>query len=169
MEKRGGALIDMDRVALEARMRTYHDKNLDWDTYRLASPVLTEDRARFDARKARTRAINYGFHPNQIVRYAVRPFDTRWCYYTGERPVWNEPRPSLWAQCFEGNVFLLSRMRSSASPEGFPISYTRHLSDDHYFIPDGVAVPFALRHSSSTHNAQARLDGMFKEQHIAGN
>jgi len=169
MEKRGGALIDLDRAALEGRMRRYHDKNLDWDAYRVAASVLTDNRARFDARKARAKAIDSGFHPSQIVRYAVRPFDTRWCYYTGARPIWNEPRPSLWAQCFEGNVFLLTRMRSSASPEGFPISYTRHLSDDHYFIPDGVAVPFALRHTRAKGGAQGNLGGLFEDQPIAGN
>ena len=106
--------------------------------------------ARFDARKARARALDAGFRSEQIVRYAVRPFDTRWCYYSDERPIWNEPRPTLWAQCFKGNSFLLTRMRCTASPEGFPISFSKCLSDDHYIIPDAVAVPFLLRHPATT-------------------
>jgi predicted helicase len=53
MEKRSGALIDMDRNKLIERMQLYHDKSLDWDAYRLASSTLTGDWARFDARKAR--------------------------------------------------------------------------------------------------------------------
>lgn len=169
MEKRGGALIDMDGAALESRMRTYHDKELDWDAYRLASSILTGTWAGFDPEKMRARAVVDGFHSSNVVRYAVRPFDTRWCYFSPVPSIWNRSRPSLWAQCFDGNVFLLSRMRSSASPEGFPISYTRHLSDDHYFIPDGVAVPFALKHAPDKRNAQGRLDGVFEEEHVTGN
>jgi hypothetical protein len=159
MEKRGGALIDCDREKLVERMRLYHDKSLDWDGYRLASSTLTGDWARFDARKARARAVDAGFRSEQVVRYAVRPFDTRWCYYTDARPIWNEPRPSLWAQCFEGNSFLLTRMRCTASPEGFPISFSKSLSDDHYIIPDAVAVPFLLRHPTTSMFASEQTDG----------
>lgn len=159
MEKRGGALIDIDCEKLKERMRLYHDKSLDWDAYRLASSTLTGDWARFDARKARARALNDGFKSSQIVRYAVRPFDTRWCYYTDARPIWNEPRPTLWAQCFEGNSFLLTRMRCTASPEGFPISFSKCLSDDHYIIPDAVAIPFLLKHPSTSMFASHQTDG----------
>ena len=159
MEKRGGALIDCDRDKLVERMRLYHDKSLDWDAYRLASSTLTGDWARFDARKARARAVDGGFRNEQIVRYAVRPFDTRWCYYTDARPIWNEPRPALWARCFEGNSFLLTRMRCTASPEGFPISFSKCLSDDHYIIPDAVAVPFLLRHPAASMFASEHTDG----------
>jgi hypothetical protein len=130
MEKRGGALIDCDRDKLVERMRLYHDKSLDWDAYRLASSTLTGDWARFDARKARVRAVDAGFRSEQIVRYAVRPFDTRWCYYSDARPIWNEPRPSLWAQCFEGNRFLATRPAGVANPEGYPFMFTAALGDN---------------------------------------
>lgn len=159
MEKRGGALIDCDREKLEERMRLYHDKSLDWDAYRLASSTLTGDWAGFDARKMRSRALDEGFHSTQIVRYAVRPFDTRWCYFTDVPSIWNRSRPALWTQCFEGNSFLLTRMRCTASPEGFPISFSKCLSDDHYIIPDAVAVPFLLRRPATTMFASEQTDG----------
>jgi hypothetical protein len=157
MEKRSGALIDIDRTALEQRMKAYFDPNVDWDAYRLASNVLTADRARFNAKKARAKAIEEEkFQDPRLVRYAMRPFDTRWCYYTGVRPVWNEPRPKLWKQVFPGNSFLLTRFRSTAVPEGLPVSYTSLLSDDHYMIPDGVGVPFELPAAGSTKKASSK-------------
>jgi hypothetical protein len=159
MEKRGGALIDCDREKLVERMRLYHDKSLDWDAYRLASSTLTGDWSGFDARKLRARALDAGFQSSQIVRYAVRPFDTRWCYFSDIPSIWNRSRPALWAQCFEGNSFLLTRMRCTASPEGFPISFSKCLSDDHYIIPDAVAVPFLLRHPATTMFASEQTDG----------
>lgn len=157
MEKRGGALIDIDQTALEQRMKAYFDPSVDWDSYRLASKVLTADRARFNAQNARTKAIEEEkFQGSRLVRYAVRPFDTRWCYYTGVRPVWNEPRPKLWKQVLPGNSFLLTRFRSTAVPEGLPVSYTSLLSDDHYMIPDGVGVPFELPAGGSTKKAPSK-------------
>ncbi len=39
MEKRSGALIDIERDSLETRMRAYLNPKLDWGAYRLASNV----------------------------------------------------------------------------------------------------------------------------------
>ena len=41
MEKRGGALIDIDRQALEARMRDYFDRKLSWEEYKERHLFLT--------------------------------------------------------------------------------------------------------------------------------
>ncbi|HUX44806.1 MAG TPA: type ISP restriction/modification enzyme, partial [Terracidiphilus sp.] len=98
----------------------------------------------FDARKARTRALDAGFRDEQIVRYAVRPFDTRWCYYTDARPIWNEPRPALWAQRFDSNHFIATRPAGVANPEGIPFMFTAALGDNDalrghaYYFPLGL-------------------------------
>lgn len=133
MEKRGGSLIDVDRDALAARMRDYFDPNLSWDDYRERQTALTEPAAAFKPKEARKKAIDAeGFDENRLRRYALRPFDTQWCYYTGVSPVWNSARPALWRQLFEGNRFLICRPAGVASPEGFPFSFTRCLGDNHY-------------------------------------
>lgn len=99
MEKRGGALINIDRKTLDKRMRAYLDPKLDWEGYKALGYGLLKDQARFHAKAARTKALSAeGFDDKRIVRYTLRPFETRWAYYTGVRPVWNEPRPRLWAQ-----------------------------------------------------------------------
>lgn len=96
MEKRGGALIDVDRDALEKRMKTYYDTRVEWESLKSMGAMLTSDAARFDARNARSKLLAAEtFDHGRIRRFAVRPFDHRWCYYSGVRPLWNEPRPSL--------------------------------------------------------------------------
>jgi hypothetical protein len=146
MEKRGGSLIDIDRVALERRMRAYFDPELDWEEYRMISSALTERQARFDPKATRTKATaQESFRKDRIVRYAIRPFEVRWAYYTGIRPVWNEPRPSLWEQCWSGNRFLLTRFKASKTPEGLPFFFTPLLIDDHFLSPDAVAVPLQVK------------------------
>ena len=146
MEKRAGALIDIDRKALENRMRDYYDPKVTWDELKTLKTGLTEDAARFKAKKAREKVTDAeDFQPDHLRRYALRPFDTRFCYFSSERPLWNEPRPTLWQQCWNGNSFLLTRMNCPRSPEGAPMSFTPCLCDDHYLTPDAVAIPLRLR------------------------
>ncbi len=146
MEKRGGALIDIERTTLERRMRRYYDRALDWDEIRSSPSGLTRNAARFDAKKTRTKVLAAeAFEEGHLRRYLVRPFDTRWCYYAPVRPLWNEPRPALWAQCWEGNQFFVSRLRTSTDREGVPAFFTAFLSDDHLIVPDASCFPIRLR------------------------
>jgi hypothetical protein len=149
MEKRGGALIDCDREKLVERMRLYHDKSLDWDAYRLASSTLTGDWSGFDARKLRGRALDAGFRIEQVVRYAVRPFDTRWCYFTDISSIWNRSRPALWAQHFEGNRFLATRPAGVANPEGYPFMFAAALGDNDALRGHAYYFPLDIKQSRS--------------------
>lgn len=146
MEKRGGTLIDTDQATLEQRMRRYCDPNVTWETLAAAGGGLVENAARFDARKTRNKILAVEkFVPSHLRAYFVRPFDTRYCYYSGVRPLWNEPRPTLWAQCWPGNSFLLTRCTGKANPEGVPFCFTRLLGDDHALRDDAYYFPVRLR------------------------
>ena len=146
MEKRGGALIDIDREALAERMNAYFNKRYDWQQYGLVARALTAAQARFDPKRAREKALAAeSFCEGRIVRYALRPFDTRWCYYTAVRPIWNEPRPSLWAQCWKGNRFLATRPAGVSSPEGVPFSFTGLLGDNDSLRGHAYYFPLRLR------------------------
>lgn len=150
MEKRGGALIDIDRDALENRMRTYYDCEIEWDSLKSMGAMLTSDAARFEAKNARSKLLAAEtFNHGRIRRYAVRPFDHRWCYYSGIRPLWNEPRPSLWAQCWEGNTFLMTRPSGVANPEGSPFSFEKILGDNDYLRGHAYYFPLRLRRGST--------------------
>lgn len=130
MEKRGGALIDIDRAALESRMRDYFNSSIGWEDYQRMGGGLAKDAARFDARKTREKALDIGFNPDNIKHYTALPLDDRFCYYTGVRPIWNEPRPSLYQQYAAGAVCFVSRKKNSVSSEGAPMLFTRNLGDN---------------------------------------
>ncbi len=169
MEKRGGALIDIDRAALGARMRSYYDRSVSWDHLKRLVPGLTDDAARFDAKAARQKVLaSETWDPTNLVPYAARPFDSQWAYYSGTRPLWNEPRPTLWKQCWQGNTFLLSRVATSKKPEGAPISFSRVLFDDHYLSPDASGFPMRLCVPAATNGDQhALLAGEVEERRVA--
>ncbi|NQU23663.1 MAG: N-6 DNA methylase [Candidatus Nealsonbacteria bacterium] len=146
MEKRGGALIDLSRKELEKRMSAYYDSKYDWEEYAKLGYGLTRPQARFDPRLARRKAQeSETFSRERIVRYVVRPFETRWAYYTAVRPVWNEPRPSLWAQCWKGNGFLMTRPAGVATPEGMPFYFTRLLGDNDFLRGHAYYFPVQLK------------------------
>jgi len=149
MEKRAGALIDIERDDLETRMRDYFDAGLSWNEYTARQAALTEDAARCNAQEARAKAtMAEGFDVDRLRRYSLRPFDTRWCYYTPVRPVWNEPRPALWAQCWPNNSFLMSRPGGVASPEGIPLCFTRALGDNDALRGHAYYLPLMLKNGA---------------------
>ncbi|MBW4493777.1 MAG: N-6 DNA methylase [Oscillatoria princeps RMCB-10] len=145
-EKRGGALIDIERDALEQRMRMYYDTSTDWDALKELGTRLTEDAAGFEAKKVRQKVrAAEPYQSSMLRRYALRPFDTRWCYYSDVSPLWNRSRPALWAQCYPGNAFLISRRAGAANPEGVPLFFTQLLGDNDFLRGHAYYFPLYLR------------------------
>ncbi len=146
MEKRGGALMDSDRKALEARMRRYFDPSVDWAYLVSSGHPLTQDAARYPARDARIKVLKVeAFEETRLRRYTLRPFDCRWCYYSPVRPLWNEPRPMLWEQCWENNRFLASRPAGVSTPEGYPLYFTNQISDNDFLRGHAYCFPMHLK------------------------
>jgi Type ISP C-terminal specificity domain/N-6 DNA Methylase len=142
-EKRGGALIAIQYETLKKRMQSYFDSSTDLSALHrgLASPA-----ARFDPESTRKKVSeSEGFRETNLLRYAVRPFDLRWCYFSGVRPLWNEPRPTLHAQLWKGNSFLVSRPAGVANPEGAPLWFGSALGDNDALRGHAYYYPLFLR------------------------
>ncbi len=159
MEKRAGALIDIDHIALDLRMRAYFDPTLEMKAVSILHEGLTVDAARFDAVKTRAKVLaQETYFPDRIRRYLVRPFDMRWAYYTPVRPLWNEPRPRLWEQQFDRNCFLVTRPSGVANPEGMPIHFTSCLGDNDaqrghaYYFPFRLLIGSEIQTKSENHD-----------------
>ncbi|MFW6162928.1 MAG: N-6 DNA methylase, partial [Planctomycetota bacterium] len=158
LEKRGGALIDIDRAALVKRIERYYDPDTPWDELQGIIPGLTRPAARFRPKETRRKVLEREeFQPDNLRRYMLRPFDCRWCYYTPVRPVWNETRPTYFAQCWRGNRFLVTRPAGVAVPEGAPMYFTGVLGDNdfqrghsYYFPVQAVREPEAKKRHRAT-------------------
>jgi hypothetical protein len=108
---------------------------------------LAQNAARYNAERTRKKVIaEEKFAECRLLRYLVRPFDLQYCYYSSIRPLWNEPRPSLWADYqIPDNWFVLARRVRGGEPEGAPFLFSRLIGDDHalrtdaYFFPIRVA------------------------------
>lgn len=149
-EMRGESLIDIDRARLEERMQLYFDKNLDWAKAKKRLPRLTQDAGRFNAKRARQMLADQGFQSEAVRRYSLHPFDNRWCYYSDIRPLWNEPRPDLAAKAWQGNRFLVTRLKAERPNERAPAYATSVLPDYHLLRPNAVAIPLLTVKANSS-------------------
>ncbi|MBE0418394.1 MAG: DNA methyltransferase, partial [Coriobacteriia bacterium] len=145
MEKRGGALFDIDREDLEQRMRLYFDPGVEWEGLAALGTGLTRHAAAFQPREVRTKALAAErFDEARILRYVVRPFEDRWAYYSSTPGLWNRARPTLFGHLSEDNAFVLSRVGACSRDEGVPLYFTSALSDDHLLSPDASCFTFLL-------------------------
>lgn len=145
-EMRRGAFLDINRESLTQRMLAYLDSNVEWDQIKSLKCGLTEKAGGFDPVKARKKALEFeSFNSSKLRRYALYPFDNRWCYYTGVSPLWNRPRPELVAQCWKGNQFFVTRMFAERPHEQCVMTMTAELPDYHLLRPNAVAIPLRLR------------------------
>ena len=146
LENRKEALIDIDRSELEKRIKVYYDPRVEWDDLEKLGTGLTLDFARFDAKKTRTKILSQeAFNINSMRRVLVRPMDLRFCYYTSVRPLWNEPRPEYFNQCWPENASLVSRRKAVSRPEGVPFFFTYSLGLQHSLNNDAYYFPLRLR------------------------
>lgn len=157
LEMRRGRLLAFDRAELADRMRRYLDPRIDLATLRRERTGPADDMARFDSRAARQRLLNEEpFSESRVVPIAMYPFDTRWAYHSTVRPLWNEPRPELRQRVFDGNAFVVTRMRARRPEEGIPIAWTRHLAGYHLLDPNSHPLPVLDSHTRANLSPAAR-------------
>ena len=108
---RDDALVDIDRVALEKRMRHYFDPNVSDEEMRRIAPTLMEKTSGFDPKATRTTLQNRGFRSENIIRYAYRPLDIRWLYWESETKLLDRNRTDYFPHLFLENIWLEARQK----------------------------------------------------------
>ena len=143
--------MDIRRESLEERISDYFDGEIEWADLRSRGMGLTRNGGRFNAKDARAKLLKTDeYDAKNITRYSLYPLDSRWAYHSNSRPLWNEPRPALAAQAWEGNQFFVVRMFAERPQEHAPLIVTSLLPDYHLLRPNAVAIPFRIRHEQDT-------------------
>ncbi len=129
---RNGFLVDTDLDRLKARITDYFDSALNHEEIARRYPVAMRDAARFDARPVREALLKRG-GPDEagFIRFAYRPFDTRWLYWEAETKLLDEKRADYKPHVFEGNLWLSAARhlrRGAAEPQAY---ITTHMSSLH--------------------------------------
>ena len=109
---RDGFLVDVDLARLRARVADYFDARVSHEEIARRYPGAMKTTARFDARAVRDALLARG-GPNDggFVRFAYRPFDTRWLYWEADGSLLDRPRPDYRPHVFEGNLWLVTQQK----------------------------------------------------------
>ena len=109
---RDGFLVDVDLDRLQARVRDYFDPDVSHEEIARRYPGVMKATAGFNARKVRD-ALRARGGPNEggFVRFAYRPFDTRWLYWEADGSLLDRPRPDYRPHVFEGNLWLVTQQK----------------------------------------------------------
>ncbi len=144
VERRGMALISIERPALVARMAAYFDKSVNNGRVAQIYPSLMMTGNRIVGPEARKKILaQFVFDPSRIVRYPFKPFDLRWCYLENLRPLFSEPSPQLLEQRFKGNAYFITRDTADKAVEGPPFYFSSFVCD--YDCISGHARHFPIR------------------------
>ena len=123
-------LVDVDLDRLRARIADYFDAALSHEEIARRYPAAMKTTARFNARAVRDTLLKRG-GPDEagFIRFAYRPFDTRWLYWEKDTKLLDEKRADYRPHVFEGNMWMEARTRDAK--ENFSRgTLVRHLAGD---------------------------------------
>ena len=151
---RDDALIDIDRDALVERMKRFFDGSASDEDIRREIPSLMDTVGGFDAQKTRATLVKRGLLGDNFVKYAYRPFDTRWLYWEPLTKLLDRNRAEFRQQIFDENLFIECR-------QGIPQDYfdrglpTKYLADN---FGNGLSLFFPLAIRGGLGDSEARLN-----------
>ena len=141
---RDGFLVDVDLDRLKQRVADYFDNYLAHEEITCRYPSVMKSTARFDARAVRDALLKRGGPAEGgFVRYAYRPFDTRWLYWEGETKLLDEKRVEYKPHVFAGNFALV--LQRTARPDLSPPLLIREFGDLNQMNSNDYCVPVWLR------------------------
>ena len=135
---RDAFLVDVDLDRLKARVAAYFDSGLTHEEIARCYPSVMKSATRFDAHAVRNTLLKRG-GPDEsgFVRFAYRPFDTRWLYWERDTKLLDEKRAEYRPHAFSGNLWLCNahHLRKEASE---PQTYFTHLLGSLHLIERGA-------------------------------
>ncbi len=140
-------LVDVDLDRLEKRIVDYFDPALSHEEVARRYPSVMKSTARFDSRTARTALLARG-GPDEagFVRFAYRPFDTRWLYWERDTKLLDEKRAGYRPHVLEGNLWLSAAQHLRKGADEPQACVTTHMASYHLIERGALLFPARLRH-----------------------
>ena len=145
---RDSFLVDIDPDRLRAQVADYFDAKLSDEEITRRYPGVMQSTARFNARAVRnTLLVRGGPMERGFIRYAYRPFDTRWLYWEAETKLLDEKRADYKPHVFEGNVWLSSAQHLRKGAAEAQADFTEYLGSLHLIERGTTMFPAYLRNT----------------------
>ena len=151
---RDAFLVDVDLDRLRTRIADYFDRSLSHEEIGRRYPGIMTPTAQFDARAVRNALTRRGGpEESGFIRFAYRPFDSRWLYWEKDGALLDRPRADYRSNVFEGNVFLVSQKMPRR--EWSPPQLISHIGCIDLMDRSATCIPVWLRKDSHTDGANA--------------
>ncbi len=143
---RDGFLVDVDLDRLKARVADYFDTGLSHEEISQRYPDVMKTTTRFDAPAVRDRLLARG-GPDEagFIRFAYRPFDTRWLYWEKDTELLDRKRGDYRSHVFDGNQWLSAAQHLRKGVEEPQACFTRHMGSLHVIERGALMFPILLR------------------------
>ena len=139
-------LVDVDFDRLAGRVEAYFNADLPHEEIARRYPAVMRATARFDANSVRNTLVERGGPcETGFIRYAYRPFDTRWLYWEGDTDLLDRKRAEYKPHVFEGNLWLCSAQhlrKGEAEPQAY---FTCNMASYHLIERGALWFPVWLR------------------------
>ena len=100
-------LVDVDLDRLKARVTEYFDARVSHEEIARRYPSVMKATSGFKATAVRDELVKRGGpHEAGFIRFAYRPFDTRWLYWEKDGALLDRPRVRYRPHVFPGNLWL---------------------------------------------------------------
>ena len=143
---RDGFLVDTDIDRLRSRIGDYFDPALSHEEVASRHPRVMKSSARFDARATRDALLRRGGPDDSgFIRFAYRPFDTRWLYWEEDGRLLDRPRAEYRPHAFEGNVWLSAAQHLRKGGEEPQAYSTDHMGSLHLIERGALMFPERVR------------------------
>ena len=164
---RDGFVVDISLSALKSRMADYFDTALSHQELAKRHPVAMEPRARYNPVAVRDTLLSRGSpYAEGFVRYAYRPFDTRWLYWEPETKLLNEKRPDYLPHIFPGNLWLSAAPHLRKDGDEPQACVTRHLACLHLIERGANLFPAYLLDTDEALLGGAGADGSRRQPNL---
>ena len=146
---RDAFLVDIDLHRLRARVAENFDSDLSHAEIAQRYPGVMRSTQRFNAQEVHDALLERGGPTeNGFVRYAYRPFDTRWLYWERDTKLLDEKRSEYVRHVFGRNLWLSSVPRLRRDETEPQTAFTPHLASLHVIEWSASMVPAWLREES---------------------
>ena len=129
--KRDPFLIDIDEDRLKTRIVDYFDPDMSHEKIARRYPAAMKSSSGFVVRDARavrnTLLMRGGPNKDGFIRFAYRPFDTRWLYWDAGRGLLGRPVPDYKKHLLQGNRWFV--LQNEARPDLSPPLMIKEIGD----------------------------------------
>ena len=144
---RDSFLVDVDEDRLQARVADYFNAELSHGEIARLHPTVMNPAARYDPVAVRDTLLKRNEpHPNSgIIRYAYRPFDSRWLYWEADTKLLDEKRSDFRHNVIDGNLWLSSAQHLRKGSEEPQTCFARGIGSLHLIERGANMFPAYLR------------------------